>query len=158
MEEKLSHYINKSKSLDVKQHEKTIRVAILSSFTLNGLEETLRVKCDELDVSCVTFVSGYNQYNQEILNEKSRLYEFKPDITFLILDIRDILGRLFYAPYSYSTEERRDLINRKISELKNIISIFTKNSKSKLVLSNSRFRIIPHMELLKQKQIIAFTI
>jgi FkbH-like protein len=138
MEEKLSYYINRAKTLEVKQHEKVIRVAVLSSFTLNGLEETLRVKCDELNVNCITFVSGYNQYNQEIFNEKGKLYEFNPDITFLILDVRDILDRAFYAPYSYTVEERKQLIARKISELENLIGTFIQNSKSKLVLSNSK--------------------
>lgn len=138
MEEKLSHYINKAKTLDVKQYEKTVRVAVLSSFTLNGLEETLRVKCSDLNVNCITFVSGYNQYNQEIFNEKSKLYEFKPDITFLTLDIRDILGKVFYNPYSHTAEERKEIITKKINELKNLIGTFTQNSKSKLVLSNSK--------------------
>ena len=81
-EEKLSSYLSKSKLLSNVDYEKKIRIAILGGFTLNGLEETMRVKCDEKEIQCTTFVSGYNQYNQEILDEKSQLYKFSPDIAF----------------------------------------------------------------------------
>ena len=91
-EEKLFTYLNKSKLLSNDDYEKKIRIAILGGFTLNGLEETIRVKCDEKKIHCTTYVSGYNQYSQEIYNEKSQLYKFSPDVTFLIIDSRDVLG------------------------------------------------------------------
>ena len=94
-EEKLSSYLSKSKLISNSSYEKKIRIAILGGFTLNGLEETMRVKCDEKKIQCTTFVSGYNQYNQEILDEKSQLYKFSPDITFLIIDSRNALGVLW---------------------------------------------------------------
>ena len=46
-EEKLSSYLNKSKLISNSNYAKKIRIAILGGFTLNGLEETMRVKCDE---------------------------------------------------------------------------------------------------------------
>ncbi|MEX0656177.1 MAG: HAD-IIIC family phosphatase [Nitrosopumilaceae archaeon] len=122
--------------LDSKLHEKKIRIAFLSSFTINGLEETVRVKCHEIDVGCQTYVAGYNQYNQEILNENSGLYSFKPEITFLMLDSREILSDLFYFPYSISTLERQEFIKKKLSDLSELIVTFNKNAKSKLILTN----------------------
>ena len=98
-EEKLSSYLNKSKLISNSNYAKKIRIAILGGFTLNGLEETMRVKCDEKKIQCATYVSGYNQYNQEILDEKSQLYKFSPDITFLIIDSRNVFGELFLNPF-----------------------------------------------------------
>jgi len=135
-EHKLSYYLNEVKMLDSKSHEKKIRIAFLSSFTINGLEETIKVKCHEIDVGCQTYVASYNQYNQEILNENSSLYRFKPEITFLILDSREILSDLFYFPYSISTLERQEFIKKKLSELNELIVTFNKNTKSKLILTN----------------------
>ena len=91
-EEKLSSYLNKSILGSNSNYAKKIRIAILGGFTLNGLEETMRVKCDEKKIQCTTYVSGDNQYNQEFLNHDSKLYKFSPDITFLIMDTRDVLG------------------------------------------------------------------
>ena len=135
-EKKLSTYLNSSKLLSNVDYEKKIRIAILGSFTLNGLEETIRVKCADKKIQCSTYVAGYNQYNQEILNEKSELYKFSSDITFLILDTRSVLGELFFNPYSISVEDRKQFVQTKSDEIINLVKIFVNKTQSKLILSN----------------------
>jgi len=135
-EEKLSSYLNKSKLVSNSNYAKKIRIAILGGFTLNGLEETMRVKCDEKKIQCTTYVSGYNQYNQEIIDEKSQLYKFSPDITFLIIDCRNVFGELFLNPYSLSAEERKQFVETKSDEIINLAKTLVKKSNSKLILSN----------------------
>ena len=134
-EKKLSFYLSKSKSLE-KKFKKNIRIAISSSFTLNGIEETFKVKCSEKKIDCETYLGSYNQYNQEILNPESNLYQFNPDIFFLILDSRSLLGDLWYSPYSIDMKERKKLIETKFEELKNLIQTFTEKSNSKFIISN----------------------
>ncbi|WP_246282084.1 HAD-IIIC family phosphatase [Nitrosopumilus ureiphilus] len=116
--------------------EKSTRIAILSSFTLNGIEEIFKVKCAEKKINCVTYLGGYNQYNQEILNSESKLYQFNPDIAFLILDTRSLLGDLWYSPYSLDAKQRKEFIEKKFEEIKNLIQTFMSISKSKLIISN----------------------
>ena len=135
-EQKLSHYINKSDELIGRTFGKKIRIGILCSFTINGLEETIRVKSAENNIDCVTYVGGYNQYNQEILNQESNLYKFSPYITFLIMDTRNILGDLFYLPYSVSVSERKNFVEKKLKEIQNLANTFTSRTKSKLVIAN----------------------
>jgi len=132
----LSSYLEKDREINSELFSKNIRVAFLSSFTLNGIQEPIRVKCAENKINCITYLSDYNQYNQEILNENSGLFKFKPDLTFLILDTRTVLGDLFYSPYSISATERKEFVTKKIEELKNLIQVFLKNNNSKLVISN----------------------
>ena len=136
MEKTLSEYITLSKNIDDLKFKTKINVAILSSFTLNGLNETLNVKCSELGIRYKSYVSAYNQYNQDILNADSDFYNFKPDITFLIIDIRNFLGETYYSPYQLSDAERKLLVKEKIDELENLIINFEKNSKSKLIITN----------------------
>ena len=125
-----------SKNLDDLKFDKKLKVAILPSFTLNGLDETFHVKCSEIGIRYQSYVAGYNQYNQEILDPKSKLYSFSPDITFLILDVRSLLGDYFYFPYSISSAERKSFVKEKINELENLILQFKNNSNSKLVITN----------------------
>ena len=125
-----------SKNLDDLKFDKKLKVAILPSFTLNGLNETFHVKCSEIGIRYQSYVADYNQYNQEILNSKSDFYNFSPDITFLILDIRSLLGDYFYFPYSISSAERKSLVKEKINELENLILQFKNNSSSTLVITN----------------------
>ena len=134
--EKLSYFINKSKSIGDTNFDKKIKVALLSSFTINGFYETLRVKMSEHQIDGNIHVGAYNQYNQEILKNNSELYNFKPNLTFLMIDTRTILGEIFYSPYSISAEERKKNIEKKFLELKNLINIFLNKSNSKLIITN----------------------
>lgn len=136
MEESLSYFLNESKNLDLTNLKKNINVAILSSFTINGLAETLQVKCHKKNISCMTYLGGYNQYNQEILSKESTLYSFKPNLTFLFLDIQSFFGDLFYNPYSIQKNSRELHIKNIINKIINLIKIFKKNSNSKLIVSN----------------------
>ena len=135
-EKPLSEYISDSQKLGLDNFKNKIKLAFVSSFTINGLSESLRVKCSKKQISCSTYVSGYNQYNQEILNENSTLYKFSADITFLILDTRSIFGDLFHFPYSISKYERENFVNEKINDLENLIKKFIDTSKSKLIITN----------------------
>ena len=136
MEKSLSEYLNLSEKLVPNAYDKRIKIGFLSSFTINGLPEVLKIKCDETQISCQTYMSEYNQYNQEILDSNSQLYKFQPDITFLLLDIRSILGDFFYFPYSLDIEKKKNFIEQKVLELVNLANIFAKNSSSKLIISN----------------------
>jgi FkbH-like protein len=136
VEHNLSYFIAKAHSINDDILQKKIRVAILNSFTINGLEEALRVKCAEREISCVTYLSAYGQYSQDILNPTSQLYEFSPNITFLLVDTRTILSSLFYTPYGFSTSDRREYIDKCIGELVNLAKSFTNRSDSKLVITN----------------------
>lgn len=136
MEKKLSYYITKAKEINAVNFDKKIRIAFLSSFTINGIEETLKVKCVEREISCFTYMGGYNQYRQNILDKKSKLYKFSPDVTILILDVRNLLGNLFHLPYSISISDRHDYVTRQLNEFLDLINTFSKNTKSKLIVAN----------------------
>ena len=135
-EKNLAYFLNEAKTIKPRELGKKLRVAFLASSTINGFEETMRVKCFQKGIDCITYVGDYNQYNQEILNQDSELYQFKPDITFLILDTRHILGEHFFSWYSVPHDDRPKIIDTKISEIENICNTFTKNSDSKLVVTS----------------------
>ena len=135
-ERKLSYYITSVRTTDIAKYEKKIKIALLGSFTLNGMAETFRVKCSQINVDCTTYVSGYNQYAQDILNNNSNLYRFSPDLSFLIFDTRTILEKLFYFPYSISEAERKSFIRNKVNEIIKLVDSYTNNSKSKLIITN----------------------
>jgi len=135
-QKKLSYYLNRASKLDEHTYEKKIRIALLGSFTINGVAETLSVMCAEKKIQCTTYVADYNQYNQEILNTESDLYKFSPDISFLLIDSRTILGDLFYYPYSISKNERKKFVDKKIDEIQKLNQAFNKKTNSKLVIAN----------------------
>jgi len=135
-EKKLSSFINESKKLNESNFEKTTRITVISSFTVNGLAETLQVKCAESNIFSHIYSGAYNQYNEEMLNTDSNLYSFKSEICFLILDTRTILQNLFYFPYDVSESDRKEFVDNKVKELSTLINFFTEKSNSKLIVTN----------------------
>jgi len=115
-ENSLSHYINKSKEI-TKKCGKKIRIGLLSSYTINGLKEILQVKSADRNISCMIYEAPYNQYSQEILNQDSELYKFSPELTFLIIDTRNIFGDIFRFPYSVSSSDRKKIVEKTNSKL-----------------------------------------
>ena len=135
-EENLAYFLNEAKAIKAENLEKKLRIALLGSFTLNGFEETIRVKCHQKKIECQTYVGDYNQYNQDILNKDSKFYKFKPELTFLILDVRHILGELYFQPYSISVSERKELVTIKVNEITNLIKTIIENSNSRVILTD----------------------
>ena len=136
MEKSLSEYISMSKNLKITNNDKTVKIAILGSFTLTGLDECLKVKSAESSITYKSYIAPYNQYNQEFFNQSSDFYKFEPDLTFLIIDIRSFFGENFYFPYNVSSEGRKSFVKNKISELENLIQQFNNNLNSKLIITN----------------------
>jgi FkbH-like protein len=130
-----SKNIEISKTIDPQKFEKKIRIALLSSFSINGLSETLTTKCAQSKIGCFNYVGKYNQYSQEILNKSSDLYKFKPDMTFLILDPQKILGDIYFSPYSKTTIEKKKFITNLLNNFYSLIKQFTEYSNSKLVIT-----------------------
>jgi FkbH-like protein len=133
-ENSLSYYINKSKEIS-EMFDRNIRIGILSSFTVNGLKEILQVKSAERNISCIVYEAPYNQYSQEILNQDSTIYKFSPEITFLIIDTRNIFGEIFRFPYSITSSDRQKFVEKKINEIKNLIDKFVDKTNSKLIIT-----------------------
>jgi FkbH-like protein len=132
----LSYYINQAKIIKPENNQKKIRIAFVGSFSLNGFEETIQVQCDNEKINCTTYNSPYNQFSQEILNENSDLYKFKPDIVFLLIDNRIILEDSFYFSNINSENKNKKYVNEKINEIKNLIEIFTQKTQSKIIIAN----------------------
>ena len=74
--------------------------------------------------------------NQDILDQSSKLYEFSPDITFVIIDTRTVMSTLFYTPYAIPVNDRRSYIDKRVADFVNLIRTFKNRTDSKLVLTN----------------------
>jgi predicted enzyme involved in methoxymalonyl-ACP biosynthesis len=152
-EENLAYFLNEAKTIKTRGLEKKLRVAFLASFSINGLEETMRVKCFQKGIECITYVADYNQYNQEILNHDSELYQFRPDITFLILDTRHILGEYFFSWHTVPHDEKPKFVEDKINEIKKLYNTFEKNLESKLVITSLQIPSYSSYGISKQQEI-----
>ena len=68
-----------------------VRVALTGSFTINPLAAALAVDCHALGIRPSFHVDGYDQYRASLLNGDSPLYDFRPDVVFLAVELESLL-------------------------------------------------------------------
>jgi len=85
------------------------RLAILRSFTIEPIIETLTVRSFLEGFRLELFLSEFNQHQQEILDPASRLYRFKPDTVFLAVRLEELCQAICGGLGGLTTEERRRL-------------------------------------------------
>ena len=59
-----------------------MKIAFLSNFTIDIIAKEFKKALGNTEI----YISGYNQYNVDIINKESLFYKFKPAFTILILD------------------------------------------------------------------------
>jgi FkbH-like protein len=67
-----------------------MRVAVLGAFTMDPLGPYTVVESANLGLACDLYVAPYNQIEQLVLDSKSPLYQFEPEVIILALRLEDI--------------------------------------------------------------------
>lgn len=136
--------------------EKKIKIAVLSSFTVKGIEETLFVKCCNLGVLPSFYIGDYNQCHQEILDEKRGLYKFNADLIILFIDARALLGEQYFLPYQLTDDRRKQWVDKKISEIQSLIDKIKENSSAKILIHNFEVPLHSPLGIIESKQKFGF--
>jgi len=140
---------------DDKQFKK-VKIALLSSSTVNGLKEVLFVKCHELKIIPELFIGGYNQYSQEILDSNSPLYGFKPDLVILFIDTKAFLGDAFFDYCRLPEKETEQLLENSIKQIKLLADTISKNYHCKLIVHNFEVPVHSPLGIMDNKQKMGF--
>lgn len=69
---------------------RTVRIALLSSYTDSFLPPLLEVDLMIEDLKCELYEPGFNRFRQEILDNSSGLYSFEPDMSFVSFLLEDV--------------------------------------------------------------------
>ena len=149
---KLIDYLKEYKKLKSNKDTVKIRVAILSSFTTKGLKEVLAVKCKDIGVQAEIYLSDYNQYAQEILDNNSGLYEFNPDLVFLLIDTQTVLGDAYFNFFEKKEVHRKDLIMEKLDSILSLVKAMKKNTDAKIVVHNLMVPVYSPYGIIDNKQ------
>ena len=107
-----------------------MKVAFLSNYTVDFIVKEFSKRLKENSIQFETYVSGFNQYVQEILGKDNSFYKYNPDVVFLSVDlgflVEDILDHQFEESGAkiYSDVENRfqqllSLISKLRSKLPN---------------------------------------
>ncbi len=73
---------------------KPIRLAVLASSTVTHLLPGLRIAALRRGLHVQTYVTGYGQYHQELLDSSSPLHRFAPNVILFATDTRHLVGQI----------------------------------------------------------------
>lgn len=114
-----------------------VRIALLSSFTVDLLVPYLDVDARLEGLLPQIYVAPFNQYPQEVLDEKSGLYRSKPDVVFFFLQVEALLGQEFRVRYPrLSLEDKQSALEEVVGRLGQLVQQLASKTQSLVVLSN----------------------
>lgn len=130
------HIFNKIQIEENKNNEfKNINIAILKSFTFDYIMEPLTVEAFREKYNSKIYISGYNQYAQEILNENSELYKIKADLVILALRLEEVYPNIFIS-YEELKPQIESLSDSIISDYEKLIHTIQENTKASILVNN----------------------
>jgi FkbH-like protein len=111
-------YVRQLKPLEAASGSgKTLRVAVLRSYTVEPIEPILRVHLLLEGFQPELWFGGYDQYTQEILDGQSELYRFVPDLVLLLTRLEEVLPDFVENFPSRPHAEWAELVQARAREL-----------------------------------------
>ena len=108
-----------------------VRVALLSSFTIDPLVPYVDLECRALGLDPEIYVAPFNSWAQEIIGDGSGLRRFNADITFVAVSVDDLIPALAGAP---PPAELQGLGDAAVEQLLQVVHAFSTWSQAVLVV------------------------
>ncbi|MGH7830898.1 MAG: HAD-IIIC family phosphatase, partial [Candidatus Binatia bacterium] len=135
--------------LDRSQAElRTVKIALLGSFTLEPLAPVLKACALGSRVLPEIYVGGFNAWRQEILDEESGLRRFQPEITILALRIEELAPDLAYRFTHLEPAEVRAQIDGTVCDCEKFLHALREWSSSKILAHSLPSPVFPDLGIL----------
>ncbi|HXL72128.1 MAG TPA: hypothetical protein VN963_00760, partial [bacterium] len=107
-----------------------IRLALLSSSTVDQLLPGIRVGCLRRNLWVSTYVTDYGQSLQELLDLSSRLHAFKPIVTLIALDAFSLFGT---QPLGLTAESASSKLERALDQVQSLWRLSRENLGARII-------------------------
>ena len=133
-------YYKFSKKIDtVNKGLKKINIVFLANFTVELLEPFIKVELAKRNFKANIYFAPYDQIEQEVYNENSKIYREKNDIIVIAIRLENLLPNLF-TDLIYSDKKFKNKINEIKKRIFNLINQTRKrNTFSKIVFFNFNY-------------------
>jgi FkbH-like protein len=115
---------------------KPLRVALLSSFSIDFIHDALITYGFINGLRIEIYQAGFNQFRQEILNSESGLYAFSPDVVILAVEGKDWMPAAYHRYLNSTGAELEATLSRSQDELTMLIKTFQSYTKATLLVHN----------------------
>ena len=133
------------------------RIAILRSFTVEPAVPLLRASAFCSGVDLAVHVGDFNAYPQEILDGRSSLYQFSPNVVLLAVRTADIAPELWDVYADQSAETVQQVSQRVCAGFEQWMRAFRQQSSASLIIHNLEQPIQPNLGVLDGQRSCAQT-
>lgn len=134
--EGLKQKIKEIKSSDFLKNVIPLKIAVLSSYSVRNINDCLEFELVSNGFNPEIKYGAYNQFVQELIDENSFLYSFKPNIIFVALDTPTFFEGLSDKFLSSSRQEIAQVLEKKLEFVKKALKIASEKMPVKIVITN----------------------
>ena len=127
---------------------KKLRVALLSSFSIEFLRPHLILDAFLSGIQAEVYLAGFGQFQQEIRNPASGLYSFVPDVVILAVEGEVWLPQIYRRGFDHPMAGFAEVIKNFASELHSLIAAFRQRSTATLLVNNLAPPVRPQLGIL----------
>jgi FkbH-like protein len=118
------------------EHLRPVRVALLSSYTVDPLVPFLAVEAARAGFDTAVYVGEFNAATQELLDPESGCARHRPDVVFLLQRLADACPALADDFLAADAVEHERETERLLSELVDTLTAFRARSSASVVVAN----------------------
>jgi FkbH-like protein len=100
---------------------KPLRVALLRSYTVEPIEPILKLRLLLDGFRPSIWIGGYNQYTQEILNERTSLHAFRPDLVVMMIRLEEVMPDFVDEFPSRPSSHWQERVAQKVREIGGLV-------------------------------------
>ncbi|NHK31558.1 MAG: HAD-IIIC family phosphatase [Asgard group archaeon] len=139
------------------EENQRVKIALLSSFTIDSLKPFIDVDSRIEGLYPEIYVGPFNRFQEEVIDKKSELYKFNPEIIFFFIQLETLLPEDFKQKFAkISKKDLEEEIERMVDLIKNLLSTLTQNTSSLIVFSNFIVPTFSPLGILDNKKPIGF--
>lgn len=141
---KFNEIIKLVNSLEDKDGDRVpLKIAFLRNITIDSIIPYLKFLCLKEDIKVNTYMGDYNNIFQNVVDTKSDLYRFNPDIIIICLKLETLAVRLFKSFSDLSSKEINEEAIRIVDYVDSILREIRKRSNATILLHNFEIPVYP---------------
>jgi FkbH-like protein len=124
-----------------------VRVALLATFTIDGLKPYLEVEAARRGFAADLYVAPFDSVKQELLDPGRGCVGHRPDVVFIVQRLGDVCPPLAHDFLALDDTRREGLLERTAAELASGLATFRQHSRATVVVGNFARPLYPPLGL-----------
>jgi FkbH-like protein len=134
-----------------------VNIALLSSFTIDPIAAYLDVDSRLIGLFPSIYIAPFNRYQEEVLNNSSRLYQSQPDVILFFVELESLVIDSFRDHYpQMELNEKNSELDRIMQKVVQLLNSLAQQTQALIIFSNFVIPTFSPLGILDNKQEIGY--